>query len=249
MTAPVHRAIILAAGMGTRLRATVDDRPKGLIEIDGETLVGRSIRRLRAAGIRKTTLVVGFRADLYERFAASLEDVSLVMNGAFANTGSMASLASALESTDEDVLVLESDIVYEPRALTALLDQAHPDSTLLSGPTAAGDEVWVHAPDGYVQAMSKQIDELPGAAGEFVGVTRLSRGGCATMREAFTGFVHRYGHARMDYETGALVEAAGQRPVAAIVVPDLIWGEIDDDRQLARVVQDVWPRCRAGDHD
>jgi choline kinase len=244
VTPAVRRAVILAAGMGTRLRSAVGDRPKGLIEIEGETLVGRSLRLLRAAGVERMTVVVGFQADQYRRFAANASDIDLVVNEAFETTGSMASLARALDSIDEDLLLLESDIVYQARALDALLDQPQRDATLLSGPTAAGDEVWVYAPAGLVRAMSKQLDDLPGAMGEFVGLTRLSRAACAAMREAFSAFVRRNGHARMNYETDALVEIASRQPIAAILVADLVWGEIDDDRQFTRVVQRVWPALK-----
>jgi 2-aminoethylphosphonate-pyruvate transaminase len=122
-----------------------------------------------------------------------------------------------------------------------LLNSPSADATLLSGATGAGDEVWVWAPDGRIAAMSKQLADLPGATGEFVGITRLSTGICAAMRESFASFVREQGHGRMDYETGALVSVARVRPIAAVLVPDLCWGEIDDDRQLSRVVRDVWP--------
>src|SRR5262245_37426207 len=233
-------AIILAAGMGLRLRSVVDDRPKGLIEIQGETLVGRSLRLLRDMGIARITLVVGHRAVDYERFAEGQSDITLVVNPAFASTGSMASLAAALERVDGPVLVLESDIAYEARALTALL-AAPAAATLLSGPTGAGDEVWVDARDGLVRAMSKNAADLKTITGEFVGLTRLSSAAAAAMRETFVEFERGHGHGRMDYETGALVAIARKQPVRAVLIPDLRWGEVDDDRQYARLVRDVWP--------
>jgi choline kinase len=241
----VRHAIILAAGMGTRLRSVVDDRPKGLIEIDGETLVGRSMRLLRGAGVTEIAIVAGYRADAYHRFAAREPDVRLLTNDAFATTGSMASLAIGLAGVDHDVLVLESDIAYEARALDAMAGAAGANATLLSGPTGAGDEVWVDAPNGWLRSMSKAAHELPVVNGEFVGITRLSAAAAAAMRDAFTRFQRERGHGRMDYETGALVEIAPHHAVEAVIVPDLTWGEIDDDRQLARVVNEVWPRLRS----
>ena len=70
---PVHDAIILAAGMGIRLRSMVRDRPKGLIEIEHETLVGRSVRLLRDAGMTRITIVTGYAAGQYEQFARDFE--------------------------------------------------------------------------------------------------------------------------------------------------------------------------------
>lgn len=244
-----RNAIILAAGMGTRLRGTVDDRPKGLLTIDGEAIVARSIALLREAGIATITIVAGYRAELYQAFAAAQPDVRIVLNDAFESTGSMASLMLGLEAAgddDSDVLVLESDIVFEARALSIVLANARHDVTLMSGPTGAGDEVWVSAPRGDLVAMSKVREQLPDVAGEFVGITRLSPAACAAMRDAFLGHVARRGNGRMDYETGALVEVAQRHPIAALLVPDLCWGEIDDERQYARVVEQVWPVVSGG---
>ena len=238
---PVRDAIILAAGMGTRLRSVVDDRPKGLIEIGGQSLVGRSIALLREAGVRRVTIVAGYRADSYRRFAADRKDVRVLVNDAFASTGSMASLAVALEATpDLDVLILESDIVYESRALAAVLSGVD-NATLISGPTAAGDEVWVSAEDGRLRAMSKRREELANVAGEFVGITRLSAPAAFAVLAVFKRFVTTHRHGRMDYETGGLVEIAPVYPIATSLIADLCWGEIDDEQQYARVVERVWP--------
>jgi 2-aminoethylphosphonate-pyruvate transaminase len=230
---PRH-AIILAAGQGVRLRATVDDRPKGLIEIRGETLVGRSIRLLRAHGLAHVTLVAGHRAEQYQQFATRERDVDVLINDRFATTGSMTSLLVALDATpSEDVLVLESDIIYEPRALAAILDSAADTSTLVSGATGAGDEVWVDAVDNRLRAMSKDRRQLSSVVGEFVGVTRLSRESADAMRRC---------RSQTDYETGGLVAIAERHHVATIVVGDLQWGEIDDEHQYARVTSMRWQR-------
>jgi choline kinase len=236
------QAVILAAGLGMRLRSRVDDRPKGLIEIDGESLVARSIRLLRDVGITRTTIVTGYRAECYERFASNQLNITLLRNDNFAASGSMASLAIAIERIHDDLLILESDIVYEARALSLLLDSTASDATLISGPTGAGDEVWVHAPEGRLHAMSKSAHELTCISGEFVGITRLSSATASAMLSAFEAFVDLHGHERMAYETDALVVVARRCPIAAVLVPSLCWGEVDDELQLARVVEHVWPR-------
>ena len=234
-------AVILAAGQGIRLRSVVDDRPKGLVEIAGEPLVGRSVRLLRESGVRDITIVAGYRAEQYVQFCAQDGGLRLVANTDYASTGSMASFAVALDAgVPADMLLLESDIIYEPRALTTIIAAPGDAATLVSGPTAAGDEVWVHAVDGLLRAMSKRKSDLPDAVGEFVGITRLSVAAAHAMRAEFSRFVAVHGHGRMDYETGALVAVAAQRPVSVAVVPTLQWGEIDDESQYARVSAMRW---------
>ena len=234
-------AVILAAGQGMRLRSVVDDRPKGLVEIAGEALVARSVRLLRESGVREITVVAGYRADHYATFCAHDGGLRMVTNGDYASTGSMASFAVAIDAgVATDILLLESDIIYEPRALTTIIAADGGAATLVSGPTDAGDEVWVHAVGGRLQAMSKRRRDLPDTVGEFVGITRLSVAAAQAMRDEFSRFVAVHGHGRMDYETGALVAVAARRPVAVAVVPTLQWGEIDDEQQYARVSAMRW---------
>jgi 2-aminoethylphosphonate-pyruvate transaminase len=234
-------AVILAAGQGIRLRSVVDDRPKGLIEIAGEALAARSVRLLRESGVHDITIVAGYRAEQYAQFCAQDGGLRLVTNSDYASTGSMASFAIALDAgVATDILVLESDIIYEPRALTTIIAAHGEAATLVSAPTAAGDEVWVHAVEGRLHAMSKQRSELPDTVGEFVGITRLSAAVAHAMRGEFSRFVAVHGHRRMDYETGALVAVAAQRPVSVVVVPTLQWGEIDDESQYTRVSAMQW---------
>jgi choline kinase len=237
----VRDAIVLAAGTGTRLRSVVDDRPKGLIEIRGQSLVGRSAALLCDAGIDRITIVAGYLAEMYRAFARDHRHVRILINDAFETTGSMASLAIGLDAVpDADVLIVESDIAYEARALRTVLSGAA-NATLVSGPTGAGDEVWVCAPDGRLQAMSKVRAQLPSVAGEFVGLTRLSAAAASAMRDAFGRFTAQHAHGRMDYETGALVEVAGVHTIAAPLIADLCWGEIDDEQHYRRMVDHVWP--------
>lgn len=219
------QAVLLAAATGTR----------GLLRIEGETLVGRSIRLLRAVGVTHVTIVVGEALEVYQQFAAASPDIRIAQNDRSATTGGMASLAVALDKIQDDVLVLDANIVYEPRALTAIVDSVATDAVLLSAATDAS-KMLVYAPGGRVHTISEHRDELPEVTGEFVGITRLSAAAATAMRHAFSGFVDVNGHARMDYETDGLGAVARLFPLSAIVVADLRWAAIDDERHAARVV-------------
>lgn len=238
----VSTAIILAAGMGMRLRSEHAGRPKGLLCIQGDTLVGRSLGLLSRAGMKRIVLVTGYEAGHYHAMAADWPNVELVHNAEYATTGSMASLDLALEVVDDDVLVLESDLFYEARALDVLLSMTATNIVLVSGPTEAGDEVWVQAPTGQLQAMSKDRSTLSSVLGEFVGICRFSRTLIGQMRNAYRAFKETHGHAAMNYETDALLRASAEHPVAVHLEPALLWGEIDDAAHLRRVRDVIAPR-------
>lgn len=237
----IRTAVILAAGRGTRLAGELQDVPKGFLRLGPRSIIEESIDRLVAAGIRDIVIVTGHLAFAYEALAAQRQPlVRTVHNPYFAESGSMYSLWCARDAVAGPYLLLESDLVYEPRALTHLLAQPGDDAILLSGPTGAGDEVYVETRDGNLVAMSKDRSRLgPGVAGEFVGICRISPALHGLMNDIATRAFAL--SRRLDYETDCLVAAARARPVPCTLVPDLVWTEIDDPGHLARARQTVYP--------
>ena len=168
-------AVILAAGRGVRLGAAGRRVPKGFIQIDGVTLIERSIGALRAAGIERVTIVTGHLPEHYVDLAGRLgASVTLVHNPEYASSGSLVSLTS-VGAVNEPYLLVESDLLYERRAPRLLMESPHPDLLLASGPTGSGDEVYVGAEAGRLVDLTKRLRELRGAhVGELVGLTRVS---------------------------------------------------------------------------
>jgi 2-aminoethylphosphonate-pyruvate transaminase len=240
----IQTAVILAAGRGTRLTGELTDRPKGFIRIGVLPIVEESIERLVAAGIRDVIVVTGHLAHHYEELARRRAGVvRIAHNQRFADSGSMYSLYCARALIDGPFLLLESDLVYEPRALATLLEGPAEDAILLSGPTGAGDEVFVATRDGFLAGMSKRRADLAGSvAGELVGITRISPALFALMCAIAVAAFRR--SLMFDYETGCLVAAGRERPIACPLVPDLLWGEIDDPGHLARVRDRVYPELQ-----
>jgi len=241
----VTTAVILAAGRGVRLGERGLARPKGFLQLGDRPIIEESLARLFAAGIERVVIATGHEAEQYEALARRLgpeRRIELAHNERFAESGSMYSLYRARALVREDFLLLESDLIYEQRALTALLEDPRRDALLLSGFTQAGDEVFVETDErGELVDMSKQRGRLgPRIAGELVGITKVSielfEGMLAFATERFEETLY------VDYETDALVAAARLHAVPCLVVPDLVWAEIDDEPALARAKRSIYPR-------
>lgn len=117
--APGARAIILAAGIGRRLGALTANRPKCLLPLGDETLLGRQLRLLSAVGISDIVVVVGFRQD---RIASGFAGrITLCRNTDYLTMGSVHSLQVAAESLNGNVVILNSDLVFGRPMLDELL--------------------------------------------------------------------------------------------------------------------------------
>lgn len=242
-------AVILAAGLGSRLHRLLGDLPKPLLAVGGRTLIERSVQRLERHGLASLTVVVGYGADVLrpelERLAPGAR---IVGNPDPEENGSMRSLALAVEAWREglpsEVLVVEGDLLYGVDALEELSSAPSADATVLcSTPTGAGDEVWVTGEEGRVSGIGKVA--APGAPvlGELVGLSRIGR---EVLRAMVAG--HREGGeatAREHYEE-RLAAVGARYQVRARVVPGLVWAEIDDASHLARALRDVLPALDGG---
>src|SRR3954447_97106 len=89
-------AVILVAGIGSRLRPMTDDRPKALVDLGGETILARAVRLLAEYGVRKIVLATGYREDAV-RTAMAVHGASLSVeyckNPEFDRTQNSVSLA------------------------------------------------------------------------------------------------------------------------------------------------------------
>src|SRR5262249_31669850 len=159
------------------------------------------------------------------------------------DSGSLYSLHCAREALTEDFLLLESDLIYERRALSVLLDHPEPDVLLVSAPTGAHDAVWIETEEGRLVNMSKDRKELgPSIAGEQVGITKVSQ---PFLREMLAVAERRFRETlKVDYEMTGLVQAARSRPMQVHLATDLVWAEIDDLKHLERARDRIYPELR-----
>ena len=166
------QAVILAAGMGTRLGRPF---PKPLTPLsDGRTIMEQQIDNLRqvfGADVRITT-VVGFKLDL---ILEAFPDVTYIYNEAYDQTNTNRSLLKALRlSTEGGILWMNGDVVFDPQVLDKVSDLMQSDTSFICVDTAAvGDEEVKYTvdDDGYVDELSKQVVN---ARGEAVGINFVS---------------------------------------------------------------------------
>jgi choline kinase len=173
-------AVILAAGISSRLRPLTDALPKSLLSVAGKPLLQRTLEALAGNGIDRCVIVTGYQAPMIETFAESLRSslqVSFVHNRSYATTNNNYSLwLTRAAVLGEELLLLDADILFAPGILTRLLESSHPDALVMRRTQHAGPEEIKIELDavGRVRSIGKDIGQHS-ANGESLGIEKFSR--------------------------------------------------------------------------
>jgi choline kinase len=171
------RAVILAAGEGTRLRPLTADRPKCLVPFADHPLLEWQLAALDRAGVDDVTIVTGYRAD------AITVGTRRIHNERFADTNMVASLMCARDLLDgtDDVVIAYGDIVYEPRLVTALAAVRGPVGVVvdrewrrlwelrMDDPLADAETLRLDA-DGYLVELGRRPETPADIEAQYVGL-------------------------------------------------------------------------------
>jgi choline kinase len=233
--------IILAAGPGTRLNGSAAIRPKCLAAPGGVALIARQIQALRAIGIDRVVVVAGFEAAAVR--AACGADTRFVENPIFRQTNSLYSLWLARAELDRGFVVMNCDVLFDPRMLADLYDARHEDALLVSYPVpgdpAFGDEeMKVKVRRGRVVSMAKDLT-ADDTDGENVGIAKFGRDGARRLIHVMDRLLRAGG---TDAWAPKGFEAfAQERPLYAVGTRGLPWIEIDTPDDYERAVREIVP--------
>ncbi|MBW8271376.1 phosphocholine cytidylyltransferase family protein [Caldovatus aquaticus] len=239
-------AVILAAGVGRRL-GDAGDRPKVLLEFGGRTLLERHLAALRACGVEEVSITVGHRRELIEAEVTRLGErhrVHCVHNPRY-REGSLVSLwaQSALLRAGRPLLLMDGDVLYDPRIVAQLLDAPGENVLLVDRAIEPGEEpVKVCFRGGRIVDFRKRPEHAHDWHGESVGFFRFSGAMAAALAERCDARL-REGRTDLEYEEAIrdLILAAPERFGAADVT-GLPWIEIDFAADVARARAEILPR-------
>jgi len=242
----VRQAVILAAGMGSRLKGTVDDRPKGFLHFGSKSIIEESITKLIRIGITRIVIVTGYHSEYYEKLKEKYPFLVTIKNQDFDKTGSMYSLFTAKELIDSDFLLLESDLIYEHNALQVIQNSSFNNCILLSGSTNSGDEVYVGTNENRIINLSKNPDDIKKIGGELVGISKISYNLYQKMVEHSEKQFKI--NQQFQYED-CLTDLSTLNEINYELVEDLAWIEIDDENHFKKAKEIIYPRIQKRDSE
>jgi len=241
------KAVILAAGRGTRIENVTNGRPKCLIDFDGRAILDHQIEGLWAAGVSEIGIVIGHKGELIvdhvERtFGDDLDSFHFIENPAFATTNNICSLWLAREWAESaDFLCLNADVLFHPDILLPERDGRL--VSMIADPAWRDETMKVVIRNSDVVKMSKGIPRSEYSA-TYIGITAFSR-------QIAPALFDEIGELIAEGQVNVFFNAAVQRlvdrglRVGCKSTKGLPWAEVDDEADLNFARSEVYPHLPA----
>lgn len=231
MKAQITTAVIMAAGLGTRFGKYTEAIPKGFIEAGGKPMVIRSIKTLLSCGIQRILIGTGYKKEAYEALKTRYPQIECVFSPRYSETNSMFTLYNMRQAIGGDsFLLLESDLVFERKAISSLLECEYSSAMLLTPVTKFQDQYYVEMDsDCNLAACSTDKTELT-PSGELVGIHKIDTSFYQAMCRDYSTKLTT--HPKLGYEYELLAVSQTILPLPVLKVPGLLWYEIDDSSDL-----------------
>jgi 2-aminoethylphosphonate-pyruvate transaminase len=223
----IHTAVIMAAGLGTRFGQMTEKMPKGFVPFNGEPMVLHSIKTLIECGINRIVIGTGYKKESYEELKKIYPQIECVFSPRYAETNSMYTLYNCREAIgDDDFILLESDLVFEKKAISSLQDCFYDSAMLITPVTKFQDQYYVEMDDNNVLVNCSTDKEQIKPNGELVGIHKLSNQFYKKMCTEYEKIVEE--KPKLGYEYQLLYMSQHIMPMNVLKVNDLQWYEIDD---------------------
>lgn len=240
-SSPVLKAVILAAGYGSRLRPATDDRPKALLELaeGGPTILDRLAAQCAAVGCSELVIVTGYCADAVERWLAGRSlplRATTVYNPDYATMNNAQSLYVARPHVEgASFLKFDGDLVLDDGILPRLVAVAAGTSAIVldDGAELTDEDMKANVDgEGRVLALGKGLDNAT-ASGISIGIERIDARDAEVVFEAIRAMVHVEGFTSGYYEDAYQRVLGRGLELSSVTTGGLRWLEIDTPEELA----------------
>jgi histidinol-phosphate/aromatic aminotransferase/cobyric acid decarboxylase-like protein/choline kinase len=236
------KAIILAAGYGRRMQPLTNAKHKTLLPIAGSTILRRIMESLDDNGVHDVCIVTGYRDEELRRYV--LENfghlhLEFIHNPQYATTNNVFSMSLALDAIDisDDIILIESDLIFDPAVLAQLIASPHPNAALLDryhtgldgtvvSLTASGTIAQVYPP--HLQPEGFDYSDKY----KTLNIYRFEKDFCRTSFRQLLSFYSRVFDTNSYYELMLGVLIYVQAAAVHGVLVEHPWAEVDDPNDL-----------------
>lgn len=239
----VKTAVIMAAGLGSRFGQYTERIPKGFVKCGGIPMIERSIRTLLDCGIERIVIGTGYHKEKFEALAELFPQIECVFSPRYAETNSMYTLYNCRGVIgDDDFLLLESDLVFEHRAISDLLGHEEPTIMLITPVTKFQDQYYVEYDDNHQLTMCSTNKTELDAKGELVGIHKFSNSFYKVMCDDFAAKMNELPKLGYEYEILSMAQTGSR--VFVLNDVGIYWYEIDDPDDLEYAEKNILPNLK-----
>ena len=170
------KALILAAGLGSRLAPITNDRPKSMVPVNGTPILKKQINNLIENNILDITIITGYKSEVIENFVKDFYPTIKIINSIdYKATNNMYSAYLAREyMIDSDFLMMNADVFYDSSVLKSLIDFEYQNAVVTDIGNYLEESMKVIEKDGKLVEISKQISKEE-ALGASIDVYKFSK--------------------------------------------------------------------------
>lgn len=233
------KAVILAAGVGSRIRPLTDKTPKPLLKIGNKEILGRMLDCIIENKIKNVAIITGYKEDQIKKYVFQNYNnlnVEFIRNGHYQLTNTGYSLFVTKNFVKDDTFVkFDADVVFETDILKKLLKSPFENALCIDKNIHLDkEEVKVELnKDGRVLKVSKKLDPKK-ASGESIGIEKISSSASKILFRELEKILLDRSKWQEYYDDSYTTLVKKGLPFGAIDVSDLKWVEIDTHEDYAR---------------
>lgn len=237
------QAIILAAGMSKRLRPLTDTTPKCLLKVGGRTILEMTIDNLLVNGLNEFVMVTGYRENMikdFMHFKYPEIDIIYLTNGDYENNNNSYSLWMAKEHIKGECILLDSDILFDYRIISKILDYPKPDALAVNTNHKLSDEEIkvIIDTDHKILHIGKELDPSK-SFGESIGIEKFSPVFFKSLGEILERKIVKENNVNEFYEKSFQELYDGGNAMYAVDVSEYKSMEIDFPADLERAQEEI----------
>lgn len=229
------KAIIMVAGVGSRLAKKVRHLPKCLLMFGEETILSRNIRLLKKNHVEEIIVIAGYRASLVEEEVG--EEAQVIYNPFFRVTNSIASLWFAHKHVDlnDDLIVFNGDVIYEEQVLKIALSSSQTPSMLIDTSRIEDADYRLKTKNGWIIDQGKELSDEE-TSGEYVGIVKMQKDFVPVYLSRITNLVENQERYGMWWEEALFaIRDEFKMKIYVSDVKDYFWAEADYVEDIDRI--------------
>lgn len=220
------KAILLAAGRGTRISRMVQAVPKSTLPINGTPLIRITVEKLKKAGI-DSVVCVGYEYEKIEKALEGLENIIYCRNPFYDITNSIASLWFAKQELDDDMLILNADVYFTDQILELILaDERENVMAIDKTRTEVGDYFFSTTDNGCIVKYGKDLP-LQERNCEYVGMAKIKKSFLPYFKQRMEEMINGQQHQKWWENVLYSFAGNGEKNIYTLDVQGMFWAEID----------------------